>query len=79
VGIDDPVRARWVLAERFGIDVAEANGSATLVFPLAGCDPADINRALVEAGLKVHQLTYREETLEDIFIKLTGTTGEVRG
>ena len=69
----DPVdRAAVLLEERLDVRPGRLP-DGTLEFDIDGHDPAAINRMLVEEGVKVARLSFRDETLEDIFLRLTGT------
>jgi ABC-2 type transport system ATP-binding protein len=72
----DADRAREVLA-RLGFDgvtvTDDPNGDAARVSALLGdAQPEDVNRRLVEDGVRVAGLTLLRPTLEDLFVSLTG-------
>jgi ABC-2 type transport system ATP-binding protein len=72
----DPVeKARALLAAELGADnvIANLDGSLSLKVDLA--QTADINRSLVQAGLAVTELRTVTQTLEEVFMELTGTEG----
>jgi ABC-type multidrug transport system ATPase subunit len=72
----DPERARAVLARlgMEGVSVAEDHsGEAARVSALlGGRPPEDLNRLLVEAGVRVAGLSLVRPNLEDLFVSLTG-------
>jgi ABC-2 type transport system ATP-binding protein len=70
-------RAAELLRDRFGVEATRPRRSC-LEFARAGRDPAQINRALVEAGIGVSALTPRRRTLEQAFIELTGSSAVVQ-
>ena len=64
VGVDRPDAARQLLGD------VSVNGDGMLV--LAGdCDAARVNALLVQNGFRVHHLTTRKLSLEEIFLELT--------
>jgi len=72
----DPVeKARALLAAELGADnvIANEDGSLSLKVDLART--ADINRTLVQAGLAVTELRAVTQSLEEVFMELTGTEG----
>jgi len=73
----DSERAVALLHERFGID-AERPRRDHLDFDRGAIDPAELTRALVEAGVGIRALTPRRRTLEQTFIELTGSSGAVQ-
>jgi ABC-2 type transport system ATP-binding protein len=77
VEVDDVARARAIVEGRTGATVDGATGGAdpaggpgTLTVALDGVDPADLNAALVAAGLRVAALEPHRDTLEDVFLHL---------
>jgi len=68
-------KAREVLEKGSGAENVKviADGSFSLKVDLR--HTAEINRQLVEAGVAVTELHANEQSLEDIFIQLTGTEG----
>jgi ABC-2 type transport system ATP-binding protein len=73
----DDARAAGLLRERFGIESRRLPG-CELEFARGGLDPAELNRALVEAGVGVTGLGARQRTLEQAFIELTGSSAVVQ-
>ncbi|MEE2665126.1 MAG: ABC transporter ATP-binding protein [Myxococcota bacterium] len=73
----DDERAAALLRERFSIHAARP-GSNRLEFDRGDREPAEINRALVEAGIGVAALAPQLRTLEQAFIELTGTSSAVQ-
>lgn len=72
----DDERAAALLLERFGID-SERPRRDWLEFDRGDRDPAELNRALVEAGIGVASLTPQRRTLEHAFVELTGSSSTV--
>jgi len=73
VEVDDPVRAAAVAGALPGVGVALAPtpGSAAVTVTLAdGASAAEVNAALVAAGLSVSALIPERDTLEDVFLAL---------
>ena len=73
VETDDPVRAAEVAGRLPGVRVAvpPTAGSSEVTLSLAdGASPADVNMALVEAGLRVSALVPDRHSLEDVFLAL---------
>jgi lantibiotic transport system ATP-binding protein len=68
VAVDKPEAALLELA-RLGIP-AEKTESGLRFFELAKA--AFVNRLLVEAGFEVSELCHRQDSLEDLFLRLTG-------
>jgi len=70
--VSDTKRAAWVLEETCGVrEYAVHEEGAVRVYD--GLErAAELNRALVEAGLEVTGSRLSEENLEDHFVKLTG-------
>jgi len=73
----DDQRAAALLRERFGIEV-EHPRRGWIEFERAGRDPAELNRALVEAGIGVASFTPQRRTLEQAFVELTGASAAVQ-
>ena len=67
---DEATRARPVL-EAFGAAETLAGGDGLLV-DLAAGRGSDVSRRLAEAGLYAAELSVRRQTLENVFIELTG-------
>jgi ABC-2 type transport system ATP-binding protein len=67
---DEATRARPIL-EAFGAAETIAGGDALLV-DLAAGRGSDVSRRLAEAGLYAAELSVRRQTLENVFIELTG-------
>ena len=71
VEVDDLARARATAAQLTGVTVDEpaagATGPGSLRVTFAeGVAPADLNAALVRAGVRVHALVPERDTLEDV-------------
>ena len=71
----DEAAAR-LLAERFAAEVTRSR-RGLLEFPRQELDLAEINRALVEAGIAVSSLTPRRRTLEEALVELTGESAVI--
>jgi len=75
--VTDTKRAAWVLEETCGIrDYAVREEGIVRVYDDVE-RAAEINRALVEAGVEVTGSSVSEEGLEDHFVKLTGAEDDV--
>jgi ABC-2 type transport system ATP-binding protein len=69
--VDDVVKARAVIVSVPGADVDEESGHAGLTVRLrGGVSPAELNAALVAAGVGVQALVPMRETLEEVFLEL---------
>jgi ABC-2 type transport system ATP-binding protein len=78
VEVDDIVRAREALSPIEGIEVA-ADGELALKVRLGPrATAAEVNAALVRAGVAVSALVPERESLEDVFLALVGD-GDVQG
>jgi ABC-2 type transport system ATP-binding protein len=78
VEVDDLARARDALAGLEGIGVA-VDGDRTLRVQLGRtATAAEVNAALVRAGVAVSALVPERESLEDVFLALVGD-GDVQG
>jgi ABC-2 type transport system ATP-binding protein len=72
----DPAAAREVLRRLDGVDLLDDPAGGALVVRLTGATaPAEVNAALVRAGIAVSALTPLEERLEDAFLDLTAEPG----
>ena len=72
VQVDDVARAR-AAASLPGVTTdgdGAGEGPGALMFALDGVDPADLNAALVAAGVRVAALEPHRDTLEDVFLHL---------
>ncbi|MEO8028106.1 MAG: ABC transporter ATP-binding protein [Bryobacteraceae bacterium] len=67
IRVDEALKATVLLATR-GWKVEQSDG--WLLAP-DGDDPAEINRALVEAGFSVRHLAVESASLEDVFLEMT--------
>jgi ABC-2 type transport system ATP-binding protein len=77
IEIDDPAAARNVLAGEARVTNVEEEGSSILRLTLGdGVAPAEINRALVNAGIAVSRLEPARATLEETFLSITSRLGE---
>jgi ABC-2 type transport system ATP-binding protein len=70
-------RARQLIAERWGADSVTADAGGAL--RVAQGDAADVNQALVGAGIRVSELRPIDRSLEDVFLELTGPGGPPSG
>jgi ABC-2 type transport system ATP-binding protein len=76
VEIDDGAAARAVLGEERRITSIEDEGARTLRLTLAdGLGAAEVNRALVAAGVAVSRLEPARATLEETFLSITSRLG----
>ncbi|MEW2547887.1 ABC transporter ATP-binding protein [Streptomyces sp. NPDC047002] len=77
----DPADAARVLAEHgvTGVEAGEGRVSGDLPQGDPGVDPADLNAALVRAGVRVRAFGVERGTLEDAFVALTGEGFDVAG
>ncbi len=74
--VDDRAKARSVLAS---LPWATDNGEGPqgeILATLKGSRSADLNTALMEAGIRVSALIPQRRSLEDFFIEVTGGTGQ---
>jgi ABC-2 type transport system ATP-binding protein len=72
VEVDDTAAARTVLSGETGIGAVEEEGQGLLRLTLAGdLTPAQLNRALVEAGIAVSRLEPARASLEEKFLSIT--------
>ncbi len=84
VGVDDPVRARKVLAELPGVTLDEGpqdNGlppGPVRIRLAAPATAAAVNATLVHAGVAVSELSSEHERLEEVFLDLVGDSGVPR-
>jgi len=67
--VDDPPRALEVVQALPGV-TAEAAPGGVLVRLADGADPADVNAAVVAAGIRVRALVPERDSLEDAFFSL---------
>lgn len=75
VRTDQPGQAALILRELGSVQQIEERGNQLLV-TAPGLPPAKINAALVQAGLDVHELRQAENSLERVFLEITGTANE---
>ena len=72
IEVDDEAAARRVLGERTDVQgVTEDDGGALRVRLTAATAAADVNRALVVAGIAVSRLEPARVTLEERFLEIT--------
>jgi hypothetical protein len=77
IEIDDPTAARQVLGSEPRITNVEEEGASLLRLTLRdGLVPAEINRALVAAGVAVSRLEPARATLEETFLSITSRLEE---
>ena len=69
IEVDDPIRALGVLGSVAGV-TAEAAPGGVRVRTGEGATAADVNAALVAAGLRVSAMVPERESLEDVFFTL---------
>jgi ABC-2 type transport system ATP-binding protein len=72
---DDHAAAMAVLAQRRDVESTGERDGALRVVLAAGADPAELNRALVIAGIGVRRLEPARISLEDRFLELTSSPG----
>ena len=77
VEVDDAARAAEVLARLEGLEVTPG-GERALSLRLGATTTAEVNAALVGAGVAVSALVPQQESLEDVFLALVGN-GDVQG
>jgi ABC-2 type transport system ATP-binding protein len=76
VEVDDPAAARTVLAGERRVTKVDEDGISTLRLTLGdGLGAADVNRALVSAGIAVSRLVPARATLEETFLAITSRLG----
>src|SRR4051795_1744519 len=76
VEVDDEARAREVFGREARIKSVENDGITTLRVTLGdGLEPAEVNRALVTAGVAVSRLEPARATLEETFLAITSRLG----
>lgn len=75
-GVDRVREAREFLAMLDGVSVLFED-VASLTLRLSGVQAAWVNEQLVAKGFKVHQLATVQETLETVFLRLTGGEAEI--
>ncbi|MFB7999104.1 ABC transporter ATP-binding protein [Streptomyces sp. NPDC056002] len=75
----DPGDAARVLKERGIADLTVADGQVTGEPPGPGTDLAELNAALVTAGVRVRGFGLERASLEDAFVALTGEGFDVAG
>lgn len=78
VAAEDASKAAEILRERFST-TSTAPKLGTLDFLHGDLDLAELNRTLVEAGVRVNELTPRRRNLEQAFVELTGERSALRG
>ncbi len=72
----DPLeKARVLLESEVGVGNVSAQEDGTLSLKVDLARTADINRTLVQAGLAVTELRATTQSLEEVFMELTGTAG----
>ncbi len=70
IGSDDPARAAAVL-QRLGLSPLAGAGAAQQFVDLGQRRPAEVSRALVEAGVALEAFAPRPPTLEEIYLRYT--------
>ncbi|WP_329135329.1 ABC transporter ATP-binding protein [Streptomyces sp. NBC_01476] len=79
VGTPDPERATRVLAAHGVRDLVTVGERVTGELPADPPDPADLNAALVAAGVRVRAFGLERASLEDAFVAMTGEGFDVAG
>jgi ABC-2 type transport system ATP-binding protein len=69
VDVDDVARAMRVVSGVAGVEAVAADGSVSCTLT-DSIEPADVNAALVAAGVRVSALVPQRRTLEDVFLEL---------
>lgn len=77
LSVSDASRAAWILEERLGVDEYVVLREGELRVFTGQDRSAEINRCLVESGIDVRRLVFERASLEDIFVDVTGSDGEV--
>ncbi|MEH0546163.1 ABC transporter ATP-binding protein [Streptomyces sp. B21-105] len=75
----DPADAARVLKEQGAADVVVGEDRVSAEAPPPDRDPADLNTALVTAGVRVRGFAVERASLEDAFVALTGEGFDVAG
>ena len=75
VDVDDVPRAERVLKDTLGLSRLARTGRHSLRVTDPGAEAAAVARVLVQAGVAIHRLAPVEETLEQYFMRLTGSEG----
>ncbi len=73
--VDRPDEARAMLEQDGLVERVRPGADTLLVVDPGECDPAELNHRLVQAGYRVTRLAPVRQTLEDIFLGLTGSGG----
>src|SRR5437899_3208628 len=77
VEVDDLGRAEQLLSAHDGVARIEVEGASTLRLTLGdGLEAAEVNRALVNAGVAVSRLEPARASLEETFLSITSRLGE---
>jgi len=71
LGVDDPTRARALLAAERSVRSVSDNGHELRVALVDPAAAAHLNRRLIEAGIAVHRLEPSQATLEQRFLEIT--------
>jgi hypothetical protein len=69
VEVDDVERAMRAVAGLAGVEAAAASGGLSCTLS-DSIEPADVNAALVGAGVRVSALVAERRSLEDVFLEL---------
>ena len=77
IQVERAEEAKRFLKEKFNGLVPQLKKSGWLEFKKEHWDLAEINRTLVNAGFKVESIYARRRRLEDLFVELTGESGDV--
>lgn len=72
----DPQTARTTLQKMDGIQKIEQTGGTRLVISAPGVATGKINRYLLEHNIAVDQVVEKRESLEEVFFRLTGMSGD---
>jgi ABC-2 type transport system ATP-binding protein len=71
LGVNDPARARALLAAERSVRSVSDDGHELRVSLVDPAAAADLNRRLIEAGVAVHRLEPSQATLEQRFLEIT--------
>jgi len=72
-------QAQRLIAERWGGEAVAGAGPGLLRVTAGAAPAADINQALVAAGVRVSELRPIDRSLEDVFLELTAPSGPPSG
>ncbi|MBN2072211.1 MAG: ABC transporter ATP-binding protein [Candidatus Krumholzibacteriota bacterium] len=75
VTVNNAAEAKEILLRSPGIKGVEHLGAGRVRIDTGGISPPEINRVLIGGGMEVRQILEKRESLEEIFFRLTGMTG----